>query len=111
MAMSEPELSRSGRERRRARASPFGRAGRDQALVALLISTAVPLGLVLWAGASHRVLAPGDGLAYYLPMHKLAAEALRAGHLPAWNPFQFAGSPLLATAQPAPFYPPEAAFL
>ena len=44
-------------------------------------------------------------------MHKLVAEALRSGHWPAWNPFQFSGAPLLATAQPAPFYPLEALFL
>ncbi|MGH7485033.1 MAG: hypothetical protein ACREMY_05410, partial [bacterium] len=59
----------------------------------------------------HRVLAPGDGVIYYLPMHRLVAEALRSGQMPVWNPFQFSGSPLLATAQPAPFYPLEAFFL
>jgi Bacterial membrane protein YfhO len=76
-----------------------------------LVPACAPFGLLLWAVLWHRVLAPGDGLLYYLPVHQLDAEALRAGHLPVWNPFQFSGSPLLATGQPAPFYPLELAFL
>jgi hypothetical protein len=76
-----------------------------------LVPVLAPFGLLVWATVSHRVLAPGDALVYYLPMHRLAAEALRSAHLPAWNQFQFGGSPLLATAQPAPFYPLEALFL
>ncbi len=76
-----------------------------------LVPACAPFGLLLWALLWHRVLAPGDGLLYYLPLHQLDAEALRAGHLPVWNPFQFSGAPLLATGQPAPFYPLELAFL
>ena len=76
-----------------------------------LVPACAPFGLLLWALLSHRVLAPGDGLLYYLPVHQLDAESLRAGRLPVWNPFQFSGSPLLATGQPAPFYPLELAFL
>lgn len=105
---SEPWIRRRGLLRlRRVR-------GRTRAFVVRrpwLVPGIAPLGLLLWAALWHRVLAPGDGRGFYLPLHELAAEALRAGQMPAWNPFQFAGAPLLATAQPAPFYPLEAAFL
>jgi hypothetical protein len=88
-------------------------AGKEARLLRLgwLVPATAPLGVLAWALASHRVIAPEDGLRYYLPVHRLGAEAFRAGHVPAWNPFQFSGSPLLATAQPAPFYPLEGLFM
>ena len=55
--------------------------------------------------AGRIVLAPGDGLQYYLPLHVLAGRAWRDGQLPSWNPWSFSGSPLLATGQAAVFYP------
>jgi hypothetical protein len=54
-----------------------------------------------------RVLAHGDGLTYYLPVHALAARTWRDGAVPGWDPFSFAGSPLLATSQVGAFYPPN----
>ncbi|HZQ78228.1 MAG TPA: YfhO family protein [Acidimicrobiia bacterium] len=57
-----------------------------------------------------RPILPGDGFIYYLPLHVLAARSWRAGHLPVWNPFSFAGSPLLGVGQAGVFYPANAAF-
>ena len=56
------------------------------------------------------MLAPLDGYQHYLPLHVLAARALKDGHLPVWNPFTFSGYPLLATNQAAVFYPPNLVF-
>jgi hypothetical protein len=56
------------------------------------------------------LIAPRDGFLYYLPIHHLVAEAWRAGHLPAWNPFELSGAPLLAN-QAGAFYPFTALFL
>lgn len=51
------------------------------------------------------MLAPGDGLAQYFYERVLAAEALKAGEMPFWNPFHFGGTPFLATIQPGVFFP------
>ena len=58
-----------------------------------------------------RLIAPGDAFNYYLPVHELAKASWRAGGIPGWNPFAFAGEPLLATAQAGVFYPLNALFL
>ncbi len=48
---------------------------------------------------------PFDLVFYYLPMMEQAAESLRAGRIPLWNPHNCCGVPLLATAQAGVFYP------
>ncbi len=73
------------------------------ALVALVL--AWPLMLFGWAIATGHVLAPGDGLGYYLPTRAIAFEAWRLGEPPFWNPFHFAGMPLLAAIQAGAFFP------
>ncbi|MGH9022946.1 MAG: hypothetical protein ACRDV9_07585, partial [Acidimicrobiia bacterium] len=55
----------------------------------------------------RQALAPGDGYQSYLPWYSVAAAALRGGQVPGWNPFVFAGSPLLASHQAGVFYPPN----
>ena len=47
----------------------------------------------------------GDLYAYHYPLRHLAAARLQAGQLPFWNPYIFAGIPLLANSQAALFYP------
>ncbi|MCA1845036.1 MAG: YfhO family protein [Actinobacteria bacterium] len=76
-------------------------------IAALVAAPTVVFGDFLVRG---RAILPGDGFIYYLPLHLLSARALRSGHLPVWNPFSFAGSPLLAVGQNAVFYPPNLAF-
>lgn len=50
----------------------------------------------------------GDYRSYFLPNAQYAAERLRHGQLPLWNPHQGAGSPFLATLQVGALYPPNA---
>ena len=46
-----------------------------------------------------------DALAQYYPWRHFAGQELRAGHIPLWNPFEFTGTPFVANAQSAVFYP------
>lgn len=43
----------------------------------------------------------------FYPWRSFAFDELRAGRLPAWNPYVGAGAPLLANYQTAVFYPPN----
>ena len=55
--------------------------------------------------AAGWVLAGGDLQTYFFPYWVAAARALQAGKLPLWNPYLFAGAPLLANSQAGVFYP------
>lgn len=46
-----------------------------------------------------------DGIAQYYPWRLFAADSLRAGVIPLWNPYQFCGTPFLANGQSAVLYP------
>ncbi len=46
-----------------------------------------------------------DSLGQYYPWRHFAGQELRAGHIPLWNPFEFTGTPFVANAQSAVFYP------
>jgi Bacterial membrane protein YfhO len=85
-------------------------SARRLALVAALPAI-LPLVALSQALVTGRLIAPGDAFNYYLPMHELAKASWRAGEIPGWNPFAFAGQPLLATAQAGVFYPLNALFL
>ena len=54
---------------------------------------------------SNLILARGDTFLYFYPYWQAAAEALRHGRLPLWNPSLFMGAPLLANSQVGFFYP------
>jgi hypothetical protein len=47
----------------------------------------------------------GDVYLHYYPLKHLVAEHLITGKAPLWNPYIFAGQPLLANPQAAVFYP------
>ncbi|MDR3707448.1 MAG: hypothetical protein P4L33_04045 [Capsulimonadaceae bacterium] len=51
-----------------------------------------------------------DGIAQFYPWRKFAAETLRSGFLPLWNPYEFCGTPFLANSQSAVLYPPNILF-
>jgi hypothetical protein len=55
----------------------------------------------------RRPLEDMDLFGYFLPKLWYGNQALLAGELPAWNPWEFAGLPLLGAAQPAVLYPPK----
>ena len=52
-----------------------------------------------------RVLATGDLQTYFHPYWSEVIRSLHAGRLPLWNPYLFAGAPLLANSQVGIFYP------
>lgn len=54
---------------------------------------------------SNLILARGDTFLYFYPYWTAAAEALRSGHVPLWNPDLFMGAPFLANSQVGYFYP------
>ena len=54
---------------------------------------------------SNLILARGDTFLYFYPYWSAAADALRAGRVPLWNPDIFMGAPLLANSQAGFFYP------
>ncbi len=61
-----------------------------------------------WRVVSGQAYMPADGgdLASFLyPTYRFAAETLRSGHLPLWNPHLYAGSPFAADPQSGFLYP------
>lgn len=54
---------------------------------------------------SNLILARGDTFLYFYPYWQAAAEALRNGRIPLWNPNLFMGAPFLANSQVGFFYP------
>lgn len=52
-----------------------------------------------------RIIARGDLLLYFYPLRDFAAQAVREGRLPLWNPYTFMGAPFLANSQAGFFYP------
>jgi hypothetical protein len=95
------------------------RAGKLRpATAALLPALAVALGIaLLWGVAVPRaqeqarerqqVWASWDFRTYFLPKFVYGSHELLAGRLPLWNPYERAGTPLLAGMQPAALYPPK----
>lgn len=58
-----------------------------------------------WEGPSNPLMA--DALTLFRPWYTISREAVRSGAWPLWNPYEFAGIPLLANYQSAVFYPPR----
>ncbi|WP_374688693.1 hypothetical protein [Promineifilum sp.] len=54
---------------------------------------------------TNLILARGDTFLYFYPYWQAAADALRAGRIPLWNPDIFMGAPFLANSQAGFFYP------
>ncbi|MBP6017288.1 MAG: YfhO family protein [Candidatus Promineofilum sp.] len=54
---------------------------------------------------SNLILARGDTFLYFYPYWQAAADALRSGRVPLWNPDIFMGVPFLANSQTGFFYP------
>ena len=87
-------------QRRSCQSARHGRHG----VVALVLALFV-LALYYPLLFTNRVLASGDALLYFYPYRDYVAAVLRAGQLPFWNPYLFAGAPLLANPQAAVLYP------
>jgi len=57
------------------------------------------------AGVPYRNIALTDVFSQLYPWRTLAMDIVRQGHWPLWNPYSFAGYPLAANWQSAPFFP------
>ena len=78
---------------------------REAACVALLALIAL---IFFWPVVSGRAWLPrggGDSVSFLFPMYRFAADSLRGGVIPFWNPHQYAGAPFLADNQSGLFYP------
>src|SRR4051812_21969878 len=60
---------------------------------------------------SNRIAYDFDIWAFFYPLRQYAADALRDGRFPLWNPDIFLGSPFYANAQTALLYPLNLVFL
>ena len=76
------------------------------------IAALAPAGLIALAAAATwpitfggLAIARGDLLLYFYPLRDFAAQAVREGRLPLWNPYTFMGAPFLANSQAGFFYP------
>lgn len=83
----------------------FARPGRWANLTAAIVLALFVLALYARLLFTNRVLAGGDILLYFYPYRDFAAQALRDGTLPLWNPYIFMGAPFLANPQAAVLYP------
>jgi hypothetical protein len=79
------------------------RVGRDLLAVATLL--ALTLAFFWKIVFTNLILVGLDVFTYFYPYKAYAAEVIRQGHLPLWNPYLFMGVPFLANAQTALFYP------
>lgn len=83
-------------------ALPAGLAGEALPVVILIGLTL----LFFWKLAfTGLVLAGYDTQTYFYPYRLEAADAIRHGRLPQWDPYLFLGAPFMANVQTAIFYP------
>ncbi|HEX3730664.1 MAG TPA: hypothetical protein VHV47_12715, partial [Opitutaceae bacterium] len=82
----------------------------ERLALVLLLALAVLAALLLPSGLvfGSRL---GDMPEQFVPWRAFAADSVRAGHLPLWNPYTYAGEPFLGGFQSALLYPPNALFL
>lgn len=80
---------------------PFWQAD-GLALLAIIVVTAVAGSLLLYGGT----LIGQDSATQFYPWYDYLGERLRAGDIPGWNPYQFAGAPFAADPQSGWTYVP-----
>ena len=67
--------------------------------------TLAPLCYFFRAVQGERVISPDDGIIFNIPLRVAAANIMRAGYLPLWNPYIFSGMPLHGAAQAGVLFP------
>jgi hypothetical protein len=77
----------------------------DRDLCALATLLALTLAFFWKITFTNLILVGLDVFTYFYPYKAYAAEVVRQGRLPLWNPYLFMGVPFLANAQTALFYP------
>src|SRR6266550_2948380 len=70
-----------------------------------LLVTLAPLVYFFPALRGKIVLSPDDGVIFNVPLRVAAANIIRGGHLPLWNPYLFSGMPLHGAAQAGLLFP------
>lgn len=73
-----------------------------------LASLALAAVIFFWPVVSGQAWLPkggGDSVSFLYPMYRFAADSLREGTVPFWNPHQYAGAPFVADNQSGVFYP------
>lgn len=95
--------------------SPIGNAAFSERLRGSLRREGPPLILIglavvifFWPVISGQAWLPkggGDSVSFIYPMYRFAADSLRSGTIPFWNPYQYAGAPFVADNQSGLFYP------
>ena len=73
--------------------------------LAALAVMLVPLLYFFPAVRGRLFLAPDDGIIFNVPLRVAAANIMRAGTLPLWNPYIFCGMPLHGAAQAGLLFP------
>jgi hypothetical protein len=91
---------------------------RRTALDVVIALAVAALAVLVWklriidpATVEYHILANQDFFTQIYPMSHRAAEWIRAGTLPLWNPYQYCGLPFLATGLYGVLYPPNALYL
>ncbi len=74
-------------------------------LIAPVLFLGTTLGFYWEIADPGRILADYDVWTYFYPLRAYAAEAIRAGRFPLWNPDTFLGSPFFANPQTSLLYP------
>ncbi len=79
--------------------------GGDVFLPAGLLRLVSPWRAMASSPGTHWNALRWDAIGQFYPWRKFAAESIRAGIVPLWNPWQFCGTPFVANSQSAVFYP------
>jgi hypothetical protein len=85
---------------------PFANPDRLARTVVALTLVLLPLAYFFPAVLGKVTLAPGDGWTQIFGIRILIGQMIAQGEWPLWNPYIFAGMPLLASIQPGALYPP-----
>ena len=67
--------------------------------------TLAPLAFFFPAVRGRIIISPDDGIIFNIPLRVAAANMMRSGYLPLWNPYIFSGMPLHAAAQAGVLFP------
>src|SRR5687768_15080232 len=70
-----------------------------------LLVTLAPLAYFFPAVRGRLIISPDDGVIFNIPLRAAAANLVRAGYLPLWNPYIFCGMPLHGAAQAGVLFP------
>jgi hypothetical protein len=73
--------------------------------LAAVVLTLAPLFYFFPAVRGQIILSPDDGVIFNVPLRVAAANIIRSGHLPLWNPYLFSGMPLHGAAQAGLLFP------